>query len=670
METATPAQRLWRLADLSISTKLNLIIAALVLVVLVTLATILAAFQLTTGVRAYVGGESLWSKAQKDAAYHLARYADDGTAESYLNYRQAIEIPLGIRRAREEMNREGFNPQRVREHFVRAGIHVDDVPHMIRLYRHFDWVSYLTEAIDIWEQADRHIEEIMQVADQLQRAHRSGTLSRDQRRQLIAELNRANALLTPLELRFSEVLGEGARWLRSTLLVSIVSISIGLLLGALLLSRRLGRDVHNQVLALKAGAARVAAGTLDQPIPVRSRDELGELALAFNAMARQRQSSELKMEKDSEFLRALLENLSEGIVACDAQGTLSLFNRATREFHGVREESLPPEQWTSHYSLYRADGRTPLPTEEIPLYRALQGERLRNAEIVIAPADAPARTVSCSGRALLGSQGQTLGAVVAMHDVTEQQANERALRQHAAELARSNAELERFAYIASHDLQEPLRTVSSYTQLLLRRLPQNLDDDQRLFADQIRAGIGRMQDLIEGLLEYSRVSRPEQWTPVDLNLVCENALANLGHAVQSSGAVIMRGPLPTVPGSARQLTQVMQNLIGNAIKFSGDQSPKVQISAQRGDEAWTVVVRDHGLGIEAPYREQIFGLFKRLHTSDEIPGSGVGLTICRRVIEQHGGRIWVEAAEPGTRFHLLLPDSRQPSATTALQSEG
>lgn len=670
MDPSAPAQRRWRLADLSISTKLNLITGALVLVVLVTLSTILAAFQLTTGVRAYVGGEGLWSKAQKDAAYHLSRYAEDGQTESYLSYRQAIEIPLAIRRAREEMNRESFNPQRVREEFVRSGIHVDDVPHMIRLYRHFGWVSYLAEAIDIWAQADKHIEEIVGVATQLQRAHQNGTLGPEQRQGLTAELNRVNAVLTPLELRFSEVLGEGARWLRNTLLVAIIGISIGLLIGALMLSRRLGRDLHDQVLALKAGAARVASGTLDQPIPVPSRDELGELAQAFNAMARQRQINEQKMEKDSDFLRALLENLSEGIVACDAQGTLTLFNRATRHFHGIQEESLPPEQWADHYNLYRADGKTPMPTEEIPLYRALHGERLRNVEMVIAPADAPARTVSCSGRALQGSQGQTLGAVVAMHDVTEQQAHERALRQHAAELARSNAELERFAYIASHDLQEPLRTVSSYTQLLLRRLPQNLDEDQSLFADQIRSGIGRMQDLIEGLLDYSRVSRPEQQTPVDLNAVCENALANLGHAVRSSGAVIMRGPLPTVPGSARQLTQVLQNLIGNAIKFSGAQAPKVQISSQRGDEGWTVVIRDHGLGIEAPYREQIFGLFKRLHTSDEIPGSGVGLTICRRVIEQHGGRIWVEAAEPGTRFHLLLPGFPEEPAAAALQSGG
>ena len=669
MDPTAPAQRRWRLADLSISVKLNLIVTALVAVVLVTLATILAAFQLTAGVRAYVGGEGLWSKAQKDAAYHLARYADDGQTDSYLSYRQAIEIPLAIRRAREEMNQEHFNPQRVHEEFVRSGIHVDDVPHMIRLYRHFGWVSYLAEAIGIWEQADQHIEEIVALATQLLQAHQAGSLGIDERRRLIAELNHVNAVLTPLELRFSEVLGEGARWLRNTLLVAIVGISGGLLLGALLLSRRLGQDVHKQVLALKAGAARVAAGTLDQPIPVPSRDELGELAQAFNAMALQRQSSEQKMEKDSEFLRALLENLSEGIVACDAQGTLTLFNRATRNFHGIHEESLPPEQWAGRYSLYRADGRNPLPTEEIPLYRALHGERLRNVEIVIAPADAPARTVSCSGRALLGSQGQTLGAVVAMHDVTEQQANERALRQHAAELARSNAELQRFAYIASHDLQEPLRTVSSYTQLLLRRLPQNLDEDQKLFADQIRSGIGRMKDLIEGLLEYSRVSRPAQVVAVDLNTVCENALANLGHAVQSSGAVIMRGPLPTVPGSARQLTQVLQNLIGNAIKFSGKQTPKVQISAKRGEEGWTLVVRDHGMGIEAPYREQIFGLFKRLHTSDEIPGSGVGLTICRRVIEQHGGRIWVEAAEPGTRFHLLLPDFSEKPVAIAAQSD-
>lgn len=655
-DTTKAASRIRRLADMPIALKLRIMVGVLVVVVLATLVLVYGAFQLTTGVRAYVGGESLWSKAQKDATYHLVRYARSGQQESYLEYRRAIAVPLSIRRAREEMNRESFDPEKVRREFVASGIHSDDAPYMITLYRHFGWVSYLREAIEIWAQADFHIEELIAVAEDIHRQRQQPQPNVEQIQRLLTRLDQVNGVLTPLELRFSEVLGEGARWLRATLMVSIAGSSGMLLILALAVTRQIGFQLRSQVAALKAGAARVAGGELSHPIPSPAGDELGEVAHAFNAMAAQRMQIERRSEQDAEFLRAMLENLSDGIVACDADGTLSLFNRATRNFHGIHEEAIPPEQWAEHFSLYHPDGKTLLSTEDIPLYRALKGERLRDVEIVIAPAEGPRRTVSCNGRALLDKDGKILGAVVAMHDITERKAAEHRLREHADELARSNAELERFAYVASHDLQEPLRTVASYTQLLLRRMPEFQNEDQRLFADQIRAGVGRMQDLIEGLLAYSRASREAQVNrPVDLRLVLDAALANLDFAIRDAHASIDVDPLPTVLGDQRQLTQVFQNLIGNALKFSGGESPRVEIKASQLGPEWQLRVRDYGVGIDPRYADQVFGLFKRLHTSDEYPGTGVGLTICKRIIEQHGGRIWIEPCARGACLVLALP---------------
>jgi signal transduction histidine kinase len=246
-------------------------------------------------------------------------------------------------------------------------------------------------------------------------------------------------------------------------------------------------------------------------------------------------------------------------------------------------------------------------------------------------------------------------------ELDERRRAELKMAEYAAELSRSNAELEQFAYVASHDLQEPLRMVSSFTQLLAKRYQGRLDRDADEFIGFAVDGANRMQQLINDLLAYSRVgTRGKPLAPTDLNEVLSNAEANLSEAVKESGAVVLHGPLPIVDGDQVQLTQLFQNLLANAIKFHARETPRIEISARAQGGDWLVLVQDNGIGIAPEHRERIFAIFQRLHGRGEYPGTGIGLAICKKIVERHGGRIWVETAPGGGAiFYFSLPGEKR-----------
>lgn len=268
------------------------------------------------------------------------------------------------------------------------------------------------------------------------------------------------------------------------------------------------------------------------------------------------------------------------------------------------------------------------------------------------------RVIEMDGRRLLHS---------IITDISDIKAREQRMKHLMGELERSNAELQQFADVASHDLQEPLRMVASYVELLRNRYSGRLDDDADDFIAYAVDGANRMQHIIADLLAYARVgSRGKPFTPVDMNEVLCKATDNLSRTIDETDTLISADRLPRVTADGSQLVQVLQNLIANAIKFRTAEPPRVYVGASRVDSEWQFSVSDNGIGIDPEYFERIFVIFQRLHGREEYPGTGVGLAICKRIIERHGGRIWVESEpERGATFYFSLPDNPEPEGYTS-----
>jgi signal transduction histidine kinase len=276
----------------------------------------------------------------------------------------------------------------------------------------------------------------------------------------------------------------------------------------------------------------------------------------------------------------------------------------------------------------------------------------------------PVRTEGAREIVDLGTDTEAMRARI-VEEIREVERAREELDRQAQDLQRSNAELEQFAYVASHDLQEPLRKVASFCQMLERRYAGQLDERADQYIHYAVDGARRMQDLINDLLAFSRVGRmTHQHEPVDLNAMLERAEGNLAARVEETGATVEAGELPTVVGDPGLLALVFQNLVGNALKFHGEDPPRVRVDAERNGSGWQISVADNGIGIEPEYAERIFVIFQRLHTRVTYEGTGIGLAMCRKIIEHHGGRIWLDTdARPGTTFRFTLPDPEEPAAT-------
>jgi len=279
--------------------------------------------------------------------------------------------------------------------------------------------------------------------------------------------------------------------------------------------------------------------------------------------------------------------------------------------------------------------------------------------------DGAHRWVTARGEALHDASGKMTGLRGTVQDITERKQADEKMRRTIAELERSNQELEHFAYVASHDLQEPLRMVSSYTQLLAQHYEGQLDEKARKYIHYAVDGAVRMQTLINDLLTYSRVGRHgKPLQPTDAHAVLGEAIRNLATAIAETQAIISNDDLPKVQADTSQLVQLFQNLLANALKFQGGSRPRIHVSARADGDRWRFAVRDNGIGIEAQYAERVFILFQRLHTREEYSGTGIGLAVCKRIVERHGGKIWFES-EPGkgTTFFFTLPaiQTRSPS---------
>jgi PAS domain S-box-containing protein len=423
---------------------------------------------------------------------------------------------------------------------------------------------------------------------------------------------------------------------------TIAAISIIALLVAGAIAIALARGMTHPILALQRGAARFASGELDVRLSETSRDELGELASEFNKMAESLAEQQTHIRRRAEQFYNLTLDL---LCTINSTGRFVDLNPAWEQTLGYTRDELRGHLLTKLVHPDDIDGTT----------YALRGITYQDAgsfESRFLHKDGQYRWLAWV--VALSPRDRLLYA--AARDVTQRRLAEENLRQKTEELEHTNQELEQFAYVASHDLQEPLHLVSGYVQLLGRRYKGKLDPDADEFIAFAIEGVNRMRNLISDLLAYSRIgSSGNKFMPVVLEETLQRVTENLQADITGTRAMITHDPLPSVLGDEEQMVQLLQNLIQNAIKFRSTEPPRIHISVQQLEERWLFFVHDNGIGIDPQYTERVFVIFQRLHSVDQYPGTGIGLAICRKIVERHGGRIWVDS-EPGkgSTFYFTL----------------
>ena len=358
--------------------------------------------------------------------------------------------------------------------------------------------------------------------------------------------------------------------------------------------------------------------------------------------------AEEKIRRAAQEWKTTFASITDMVSIHDKDGKLLRVNKAFANAFGAEPEELIGK------ACYEVVHGTKKPWPECPMKQMLETKKP-----VVSEFFEPRLGIylEVSGSPILNEEGEFVAFVHVTKDITERKRMEEELKQTLAELERSNAELEEFAYVASHDLQEPLRMVASYLQLIERRYKNRLDKDADEFIAFAVDGATRMQKMINKVLLYSRIGKQSKpLRPIDCEDILDQVVANLAASIQESGVIVTRDPLPTVMANDALLIELLQNLIGNAVKFRGKKSPGVHVKAEKKGSDWVFSVRDNGIGVDPRHAGLVFQIFQRLHGRSEYPGTGIGLAICRRIVEYHGGNIWLES-EPtkGSTFYFSIP---------------
>jgi len=427
------------------------------------------------------------------------------------------------------------------------------------------------------------------------------------------------------------------------------------------------QDQFNEDLRMRSDQMEAEVYLRAQEVAEANR-KLSAAIDVLNMEIAERERAQAALHRERDFLEALLENMEDGIVACDAEGVLTLFNRATREFHGLPDEPLPAERWAEHYDLFLADGETRMAREDIPLFRALQGERVRNAEMVIAPKHGLRRRLLASGRALFGASGEKLGAVVVMHDITtERQAEEERVHLIEEREARKSAEesnslKDEFLATISHELRTPLTAILGWTSMLGTG---RLDDAMAARAlNTIHRNARSQVQLIDDLLDVSRIITGKLRLDVsttELAQVIEAAVDAVRPAAEARNIrlqVLLDPQVGPVSGDPDRLQQVVWNLLTNAVKFT-PKGGRVQVRLERINSHVEITVSDSGRGIDSEFLPHVFDRFRQADQKSTRAhgGLGLGLSIVRQLVELHGGSVHAESdgEGQGATFVVQLP---------------
>lgn len=463
-----------------------------------------------SSVRALIGAEGLWSKAQKDAIYQLGKYHRTRNEEDYIAFQNFMEVPMGDHITRMELFKADMNMDTARKGFLQGRVHPDDIDGMIKLLRRFNKISYIKKAIVYWSKADVVIQELTPISIKLHNEINSASPSQERLEALMTELDPINLHLTSLEDNFSYTLEEGSRWMENLILKLLFSVALTVEITGLVLTISVSRSMTKALNEINRATKGIAKGNLDERAIIYSKDEIGQVATAVNQM-----------------------------------------------------------------------------TEQLVL---------------------------------------------------------------------SNKELGQFAYITSHDLQEPLRTISNYVGLFKKQYQGQLDTEANRYLQSIGSATYRMQHLIRDILEYSRIGHDKTITAIDCNVLLKEILENLTTSIKENNAIVHIDKLPFINGYYAEISSLFQNLISNAIKYKKQNTQTyITISAQSKNDTWLFAVKDNGIGIEKIYYDRIFTIFQKLHAKGEFEGTGIGLAQCKKITELHGGKIWVESEfGKGSTFYFTI----------------
>ncbi len=485
------------------------------ILILVELLSLWFAIHTLSSVRTLVGAEGLWSKAQKDAFYHLRKYYLTHNDNDYKEFKKFMEVPLGDHVTRIELLKEKPDLAIARQGFIQGRVNPEDIDGVLSLLIRFHDNYYIDKALKKWTAGDLLILKIMPIAETLHAGINSGSINIQESSKFMDEIDNMNQQLTVLEDDFSYTLGEGSRWMENLILKILLTVAVTVEFTGLILTILVTRGITKELNEINKATSKISRGDLTARAAVLSKNEIGRVATQVNQM-----------------------------------------------------------------------------TEQLIL---------------------------------------------------------------------SNKELGQVAYIASHDLQEPLRTISNFVTLLHKQYKTKLDANADEYLDFIKEGTLRMQMLVKDLLDYSRIGNDKKLMTIDCKLEMENVLKDMAINIAENNAEIHIGPLPVIEGYF-ELQYLFQNLIHNAIKYRKKEvAPVIHIAAEDNGVEWTFSVRDNGIGIEEIYHDRIFTIFQKLHSNKEYEGTGIGLAHCKKIADLHRGKIWLTSeAGKGSTFFFTIPKQLNP----------
>ncbi|MGE5432632.1 MAG: sensor histidine kinase [Syntrophomonadaceae bacterium] len=404
------------------------------------------------------------------------------------------------------------------------------------------------------------------------------------------------------------------------------------------------------VKAMKAGAHDyVMKGNLTRLIPALDRE------IRESEIRRRRRESETMLHEQEVLIRSVVDIIPVGLGVINKDGGIIISNQAFKKIWG-NVKRMDKSELASWKGWWTNSGEEILPDDWIILKALNDGEVIMDKLVDIISADGTRRTIMNSVIPILNDSKKVNSVIIVNQDITKLMQDEEKLRKTLTELERSNRELEQFAYVASHDLQEPLRMVASFTQLLEKKYKDKLDKNADEYINFAVEGAKRMQNIIRDLLEFSRTSNDNNPEDVNCNIALDQALKTLEPEITETCARIRKENLPVIRAKTGQIVQLFENLISNAIKFRGDKTPEIHVGCSSRQTEWQFMVKDNGIGIDPQFSQRIFSIFQRLHDRNEYPGTGIGLALSKKIVENFGGRIWVESQPgEGSAFYFTIP---------------